>query len=228
MPQMSRAEALNILGLPHFATQSDIRAARRRLVFAMHPDKRVGSDAKFARVNEAYDVLNKGKRGSRPDYTEWADPMYARHKAVRGADVSAPRRHAIKTRLVDLSDDARVLCEALLDGGDLEGAVRAAIEHREVSGDERSSKALKEGDHIPGTVRMRGRRVSYFVGQPLVAGANRVAVPSGELEGRGRVDPKLVSFSVANAGTGKVELSEKVREAMFPGARSVRIHFAEA
>lgn len=53
---MTRAEALEVLGLAAGASAEDIRAAHRRLMRAAHPD-RGGSDWLAARLNEARDVL---------------------------------------------------------------------------------------------------------------------------------------------------------------------------
>ncbi|MBV8391993.1 MAG: molecular chaperone DnaJ [Alphaproteobacteria bacterium] len=53
---MSREEALSILGLKEGATADDIRAAHRRLIQRVHPD--VGGTADLAaRINRAKDVL---------------------------------------------------------------------------------------------------------------------------------------------------------------------------
>lgn len=57
---MSRSEALRVLGLPDVASDSEIRAAHRRLILQTHPDKG-GSNYLAAKINEAKDVLLGGK-----------------------------------------------------------------------------------------------------------------------------------------------------------------------
>lgn len=54
------AEARALLGLPADASEADIRAAHRRLVSAVHPD-RGGSEELARRINLARDVLLKGR-----------------------------------------------------------------------------------------------------------------------------------------------------------------------
>lgn len=53
---MTREEALSILGLEENASEEEIKAAHRRLISQMHPDKG-GSDWLAARLNEAKDAL---------------------------------------------------------------------------------------------------------------------------------------------------------------------------
>lgn len=53
---MSRGEALKALGLEEGATEEDIRAAHRRLILQIHPDKG-GTSYLAAKINEAKDVL---------------------------------------------------------------------------------------------------------------------------------------------------------------------------
>ena len=53
---MSRSEALKVLGLEEGATEADIRAAHRRLILQIHPDKG-GTSYLAAKINEAKDVL---------------------------------------------------------------------------------------------------------------------------------------------------------------------------
>lgn len=54
--KMTRAEALEVLGLEEGADAATIRAAHRRLMRAAHPDQG-GSDWLAARLNEARDIL---------------------------------------------------------------------------------------------------------------------------------------------------------------------------
>jgi hypothetical protein len=53
---MSRAEAFTVLGLNERATEAEIRAAHRRLILQIHPDKG-GSTWLAAKINQAKDVL---------------------------------------------------------------------------------------------------------------------------------------------------------------------------
>lgn len=56
--QMTRDEALEVLGLRHDATKADINTAYKRLMAQCHPDKG-GSDWMAAQLNEAKQVLTK-------------------------------------------------------------------------------------------------------------------------------------------------------------------------
>jgi len=56
---MTIEEAVSVLGLDHGASVEEIRAAHRRLISQIHPDKG-GTDYLAAKINEARDVMLKG------------------------------------------------------------------------------------------------------------------------------------------------------------------------
>ena len=53
---MTRAQALAVLGLKEGATEAEIKAAHRRLILRMHPDSGGSADL-AAQINRAKDVL---------------------------------------------------------------------------------------------------------------------------------------------------------------------------
>jgi len=55
-----------ILGVPHNASQEEIKAAFNRLAFKYHPDRPGGDEKKFKEINEAFSVLSDPK--SRAQY----------------------------------------------------------------------------------------------------------------------------------------------------------------
>jgi hypothetical protein len=128
-----------------------------------------------------------------------------------------PARPSLEARVVEVSSQMQDACRALLD----EGA--PALE-----APERGEAPQEARDHVPSAIRRQGRQVSYLVPTPLAKGANRVAVPVGDLLDPRRVTSKLVRVSSARQGPGRVEVPDDVREELFPGARSVSIEFGGA
>jgi molecular chaperone DnaJ len=89
-----------VLGLPHGATESDIKRAYRRLARRFHPDINPGdrvAEARFRQILEAYETLIDPDRRSRYDSGGPADPSAERRAggfegfdfSARGADHSA-------------------------------------------------------------------------------------------------------------------------------------------
>lgn len=112
------------------------------------------------------------------------------------------RRVRVKTRMLDLAEDSDALARALEENDTAPAA-----------------------DHVPQTVRRRGRRLTYIIKAPLQEGANRVAIPSGALGGASGQAPQVVTFNSPKAGPGKVVLPDEIRESLLPGSRQVRIQF---
>src|SRR5688500_19322378 len=89
-----------VLGLPHGATESDIKRAYRRLARRYHPDINPGdrlAEARFRQILDAYETLIDPQRRSRYDAGHGADSVEDRRKSgfegfdfsTRGVDYSA-------------------------------------------------------------------------------------------------------------------------------------------
>src|SRR4026207_951213 len=81
-----------VLGLPHGATESDIKRAYRRLARRFHPDINPGGrggEARFEQILEACETLIDPDRRSRYDSGGEADPSGQRRSSgFEGCDVS--------------------------------------------------------------------------------------------------------------------------------------------
>src|SRR5438477_13129771 len=57
----------DILGVGKSASADEIKKAYRKLAHQYHPDKDAGNEAKFKRVNEAYQVLSNAEKRAQYD-----------------------------------------------------------------------------------------------------------------------------------------------------------------
>lgn len=103
----------HILGLAPDATQSEIRKAYQRLSMQHHPD-RGGDNAKFAAINNAYQVLGDSARRAKYDdtgATEEADPL-----RLRAIDhLSRLFYKVLNENEVDYTDLVEVMREHIID-----------------------------------------------------------------------------------------------------------------
>ena len=131
-----------VLGLPHGATESDIKRAYRRLARRYHPDINPGdglAEARFRQILDAYETLIDPQRRSRYDAGHGVETADDRRKSgfegfdfsSRGADYSATfgdlfaevltergARPAGQERGADLHQDVRLSFEEALDGAE--------------------------------------------------------------------------------------------------------------
>ena len=68
--------------------------------------------------------------------------------------------------------------------------------------------------------------MSYIVSKPVTFGENRVSLPTGRVDGRGRTKARLIDFGSETDGPATLEMPDEVREALFPGSTSVKVHFS--
>jgi len=80
---MTRAQALEVLGLEVGATEEQVKAAYRMLSKRVHPDAG-GTDELFRRVNDAYETLTEA-----PEFDDETEPSDTTSEAPRGSS-----RHA--------------------------------------------------------------------------------------------------------------------------------------
>ena len=67
---MNLKEAYKILEIPQTATPEEAKKKYRELAKEFHPDvnKDAGAEAKFKKINEAYQVVSSGKGTDREDH----------------------------------------------------------------------------------------------------------------------------------------------------------------
>jgi len=145
---------------------------------------------------------------------------------------NTPRKPAtgLSSRILEIRQSVASECRALLD----EVSSLAEPDQGEVTLRKSISQAIQEFDaphvphsnHLPYAVRQSGRRISYLVNSGIEEGVNRVAVPTGVFcEGQDAY-PAMVKFHSAKKGSGTHVVAASTLADAFPGAQSVRIHFA--
>jgi hypothetical protein len=127
------------------------------------------SDVRQAFRRLAFETHPDRKKGHEDEFSKIRE-AYEMLKDGDTETSAAPARPSLEPRVSEVSEAMRAACRALLD----EGA--PALE-----APERGDGALESRDHVPHAVRRQGRQVSYLVPTPLAKGANRVAVPVGDL-----------------------------------------------
>lgn len=179
MPDMTRADALDALGLRGPAPEAMIRKAWKDRVFEMHPD-RGGSDQDLARVNAAYRSLKTLPRRT-----------------------ATPSRPAVLARLIPVSAEDQAAARAkLAETGEGPG-------------------------HVPEMLSAEGRRLTFIVSAEMAPGRNRVALPTRSIDGARRGTTRLLTFVSETGGPGELQVPEAALAEIFPGARSVTVHFGK-
>ena len=107
-----------VLGLPHGASESDIKRAYRRLARRFHPDINPGdriAEARFRQILEAYETLIDPDRRSRYDSGDPADSATQRRASgFEGFDFSAYAEERLEScrRRLAAADLGRVNADA--------------------------------------------------------------------------------------------------------------------
>ena len=114
---MTRAEALQVLGLQEGASRDEVAAAYRELAQMLHPDKygenkrlRARAEQQMRRINEAHDVLCKGAGARRSGSAAGARSSWARGgggRGARGAGASAGSSRASSPAQIRFEAEAR-------------------------------------------------------------------------------------------------------------------------
>lgn len=135
-----------ILGVPHTATQEEIRSAYRKLSKEMHPDKG-GDEEEFQTIQEAYEILMNPEKRATYDYFDGLDVEEVREIVIQ----------IFKACLKDFSDDieegATALSASLQSEVDKEisGVTRSIMEHEAIL--KKIRKSPKKMDFLGDDIR---------------------------------------------------------------------------
>jgi hypothetical protein len=132
------------------------------------------------------------------------------------------RRPQLPTRVTPLSAEAEAACRKLLE---THAETTLPGTEGESPDDAVSDWIGAPGDHVPDTIRRRGRALTFVVSTSLAPGMNRVAVPTSMFREKDGIAPRILSVRSARGGTTEVTVPDHLRARMFPGARSVVLRF---
>jgi hypothetical protein len=146
---MALTDPYKVLGIPHTATDAEIRTAYRRQVQLHHPDHNGGSlesTRRFEQVQEAYALILKLDRGAARGSSSSRSSNDARTRS-RASAQAAPSDPGLEQRLADLERELAAQRAAKLQAARRaeeirEDALRRAREAARSSGERASDEAL--------------------------------------------------------------------------------------
>ncbi|KAA0157434.1 hypothetical protein FNF27_00682 [Cafeteria roenbergensis] len=225
---LAEADLYNVLGVEEDASPSQIKKAYRKLSLKYHPDKNQGNEeaaAKFAEINEAYDVLSdEDKRilydhGGMDAVKQEAAPQHASPFDMLFG--GGQRQQGGKRRSMKKGNDARLEVEASLEDLYNSGEVSARIQRNIVC---RGCKGKSSGkcarcNRCPNEVRMVQRQVA-----PGMVMQMQEEVPS---EHRCRMESKQLTAVIEKGMPDGAEITfereSEQRPGMIPGDVIFRI-----
>ncbi len=139
-----------------------------------------------------------------------------------------PRRARVKTRLVFFDQlAASTKSPAKSPKSVAVHLDESAIQHVEGAGAPKAAETSDAPDvHTVQRVRQKGRRVTYIIWNFVKNGSNEVSLPKGDFRRAGENHEIALQFASDAEGAATVTIPEEQRAAHFPGAQSVRVHFA--
>lgn len=130
------------------------------------------------------------------------EPAAEQCEAPSEASPQRPKRPSLRKRTEPTRSDAKSRCVEIL-------------------------RALAVQGQVATEARRTGRNVSYFFEDPAQEGANHVSVDIGDFIRRDAAKAVHVEVQATAGGRSTIELPEQTLSELFPGARRVRLHFAQ-
>lgn len=230
--EKSRAEeyAHHVLKVKPRSTREEIRTAWRRRIVETHPDHNGGDASQFQIVQAAYEVA-RGRATTDALILLWDTAQLGEPAAVVETHKNSqrnPRRARVKTRVIFFDQQTESQNAPAKrrkpDAVQLDGS---ALKHVDTAA---PLKSAGTGDMLDGhtvqRVRQKGRRVTYIIWNSVKTGSNEVSLPKGDFRRAGESHEVELRFAANADGAATVTIPEAQRAAHFPGAQSVRVHFA--